>query len=385
MIYEERWNIIEQIGAGGQGVVFRVYDKKRFNVEDNLLPGLKNALNGFSSIQPDLHPFFDQFRQTLAQLVRLDDSNNHGALKILHQPDDARDFQLAEARLKREIEAMRKITHPNLLKILDADPDLRWFVSQYHPRGILSAHSQLFTGNVHSTLKAIRPLVSGVAELHKNSIVHRDIKPQNIFISNTGDLILGDFGLVFFTDQSHTRISATFENVGSTDWMPGWVSRMRIDEITPTFDVYSLGKVIWAMISRVPVLHREYFMDSEFNVETMFPNTPAMKLVNGLLSKCIVERQVNCLNDASALLNEIDHVIEMIENNYELLDNSDIRKCRVCGVGVYKLRVDQNSTDARNFGFEAAGDRTFKVFTCGHCGHVQLFLFGGGISPSAWK
>jgi serine/threonine protein kinase len=385
MNFEDRWNTIEQIGTGGQGVVFRVYDKNRFDIEHNLLPSLSNALRGFSSIQQDYRPFFDQFRQTLVQLIQLDDPNNHGALKVLHQPNNARDFQLSEVRLKREIEAMQMITHPNLLKILDADPDLKWYVSQFHPRGTLSTHGDTFTGNVYSSLKAIRPLVSGVAVLHRNSLVHRDIKPQNIFIGNKDNLILGDFGLVFFTDQNHTRISAAFDNVGSTDWMPGWASRMRIDDIKPTFDVYSLGKVIWAMISGVPVLRREYFMNPEFNVETMFPNSFTMKLANRLFSKCIVERQDSCLNDASALLNEIDRVIEMIEKNYEVLDNLAIRKCRVCGVGVYTLRVDRNPTEASNFGFPARGDRTFKVFSCEHCGHVQLYLFGDGTLPSAWE
>ncbi len=103
-------------------------------------------------------------------------------------------------------------------------------------------------------MKAFRPLVEGVAKLHERGFVHRDIKPQNIFIDANGNLVLGDFGIVFFDDPAHTRLSATFENVGSRDWMPGWAYSVRIEAVKPAFDVFSLGKVLWAMISTKPVL-----------------------------------------------------------------------------------------------------------------------------------
>ena len=150
----------------------------------------------------------------------MDDPSYHGALKVLHQPEDARNAATAQERIQREIEAMATIVHPNLLTILEADPDAEWFVSQFHPHGTLAENQHRFAGKFVEALRAFRPLVEGVAELHKQGIVHRDIKPQNVFLDAAGRLILGDFGLVFFTDERHTRISGTIENVGSRDWMP---------------------------------------------------------------------------------------------------------------------------------------------------------------------
>jgi len=53
-------------------------------------------------------------------------------------------------------------------------------------------------------------------------VVHRDIKPQNIFIGEQGELLLGDFGIVFLPNQAE-RLSFTGESVGPRDFMPPWV------------------------------------------------------------------------------------------------------------------------------------------------------------------
>jgi serine/threonine protein kinase len=51
---------------------------------------------------------------------------------------------------------------------------------------------------VRLTLEAFRALVDGVREIHKQGAIHRDIKTENIFVATSGELVLGDFGIVFF-------------------------------------------------------------------------------------------------------------------------------------------------------------------------------------------
>jgi len=261
---------------------------------------------------------------------------------------------------------------------------LSWYVSKFYPNGTLADKIDMFKGNLLEAIKAIRPLVEAVATLHKKGYVHRDIKPQNIFLNSNKDLILGDFGLVYFIDDEHTKISETYENVGSRDWMPPWAMGIRIEEVKPSFDVFSLGKVLWSMISGKRILQFWYFNKKQFNVEKMFPDSRAINFANKLFEKCIVEDEENCLPDAGALLEEIDKILSIIDLNADLIDLNTKRTCKVCGRGKYELIVNNNLTRTRNFGFNPTGSRRMKVFTCSYCGNVQLFSYKDELPP-AWK
>ena len=380
MQYEKRWEKIETIGEGGQGKVIRVLDKCKILNVSAISSAIGVALKSGQKPNQDVE---EQIRKGIVEVVHAEDPMNHGALKILHSPNEARNFKDAEERLKRELEAMKQADHPNLLKIEDHNPDEKWFVSKYYPNGTLKDRSGWFTGQVERTLTAIRPIVEGVATLHGKELVHRDIKPENIFIDENEQLVLGDFGLVFFMDGDRTRLSDTYENVGSTDWMPPWATRMRIEEIRPSFDVFSLGKTIWSMVSRSPILRLWYHREEEFDLKRQFPDRPEMELLNGLLDKCIVQKEGNCLENADLLLKLIDSLLGALRLGADPVGNFD-RPCRVCGFGKYELFVDKDFTRTENFGLRPRGANAFKIFRCNNCGHVQLFLCQNG-NPPAWE
>jgi len=128
MNYEGRWRILTELGSGGQGKVYRVLDKSKFDF-DRLLVTIKAAITPTQTREKQLEQF-EQFREAIVDLVDMEKPENQGALKVLHLPDAARDASLAKERLAREIKAMQDITHPNLLSIIDADPDSKWFVAE---------------------------------------------------------------------------------------------------------------------------------------------------------------------------------------------------------------------------------------------------------------
>ena len=381
MQYTERWEEIEDIGEGGQGKVIRVLDKQKVRLD---LRTLTEAIQHAQIMGKDRHRImgvWEEIRRGIVRIMRAENPVNHGALKILHTPNKARNFEDAEERLKRELEAMEQADHPNLLKVVDLNLAEKWFVSKYYPNGTLQDRSDWFTGHVERTLTAIRPIVEGVTTLHAKQIVHRDIKPENIFIDENEQLVLGDFGLVFFEDQEHTRLSGTYENVGSSAWMPPWAMYMLIEKVKPSFDVFSLGKTIWSMVSSKSLLPFWFYQKEEFNLETMFPDRPEMALLNDLLNKCIVEDEGNCLENAGLLLNEIDSLLSALRLGADPISNSE-RPCRVCGFGKYQLTVDRNPTNTYNFGLGRRS--TFKIFVCNNCGHVQLFHCLGSDDPPGW-
>lgn len=388
MNYEERWEILNEIAPGGQGMVYLVRNKSKFNT------GLMNLHMAIEQLMSDSDGRrqigYQKFRNAINEITKVD-NGYLGALKVLHSPKDARDSELAEERIKREIKAMADVKHPNLIEVLDVDTEEKWFVTRYYSKGTLTNNSASFTGNLPKALKAIRPLVEGVAKIHevrdeareKARMVHRDIKPDNIFISDEGQLILGDFGLVFFEDKEHTRISNTFENVGSTDWMPGWARGKKIDEVRPSFDVFSLGKTIWSMVSDTPFLRYWYYYEDEFNLERKFPNARHTSLANELFSMCIVEKEKDCkIENAHQLLEAIDEIIGIIEKDADVVDISE-RACSVCGRGKYELKVDQDDHVLGDFGLRSVGNRKFRIFVCDHCGHMLIFT-GQGKVPEPW-
>jgi len=388
MDYRKRWKIIDDLGpGGGQGKVYRVLDTSKFNVKKEVIPALKNSIISFTTSQTEetMKAMFELFRKPVVHIMTMENLYNYGALKVLHDPKDARDAELAETRIKLEIDAMVKVTHPNLLKILDADPDSKWFVSQFYPQGSLDKYLKKFAGDFIGALRAFRPLVEGVSEIHKKSFVHRDIKPQNIFLDGDDNLILGDFGLIFFVDSEHTRISHTFENVGSRDWMPPWAYSIQVEEVKPTFDVFSLAKVLWSMVSGLPVLRLWYFNNDRFNLEKIFPKSLCIQFANELFKKCIVEHEKDCLPNATALLEEVDKILSIINYNADLLDPQIERRCKVCGIGNYRLDIDFNDQEKIfTFGLRSPYYK-MKMFLCDHCGNVQLFAFDNRKDmPPAW-
>lgn len=382
MDYKEKWEIFEVLGEGGQGKVFRVSNKIESIAVLNTIASYIKNLSAISTGESQKRDF-KQFRQAIIKMLEFEDPSHQGALKVLHSIEDARDPDRANIRIKKEIEAMSKNLHPNLLEIIEVDEDLKWYVSKFYPNGSLDKNKSLFRGDLHSSLKAIRPIVEGVSKLHQEGYVHRDIKPHNVFLGSANQFVLGDFGLIYFSDNQRTRVSGTFENVGSRDWMPGWAYGVRLDEVKPSFDVFALGKLLWSMVAGEPILPLWYYRDESNNVEMIFPKANEMKLLNELFSKCIVEREGDCLPNATAFLEEIDQLIEKIELSVEPLDIKIHRKCKVCGVGFYKYVAVDNISEARNFGIRPVGSRVMRIFTCSHCGHVQLFSHEG-IVPPAW-
>jgi serine/threonine protein kinase len=312
-----------------------------------------------------------------------------GALKVYDRRNRGPEAENeALGRLQREIGVLEQ-RRPGLLKILDSNESEGWIVTEYCHRGTLDKHLYRYKGNAKGALKSFCSLVETVAGLHlqKEPIVHRDIKPQNIFLGDTDELLLGDFGIVFLPNQPE-RLTVTGESVGPHDYMPPWaLLGERLETIDPNFDVYMLGKVLWCMVAGRLKLPFQYHRDPRFDLTVLYPNDPAMNAINRILDKCIVERPELCLSSAHDLRLMVNAFLAMMERHGQLLNDDVPRPCRVCGVGYYKPEKPMTGQPNATVGLQLSrvadnvnehiGVLRLQPFTCDKCKHVQFFRVGG--------
>ena len=371
-IYGRRWRVIREIGRGGQGIVYEVEDTSDLNTEDVFLERLKMVLNKVKV--PISYEDAEVTHRELIQLIRKISATTspRAALKELLPPDESVNERTALDRMKSEIETIHTISHPSLPPILDENIDGRWYVTKFFSGGTLASKPDLYRNQVLDSLRALRPVVEAVAKLHQVDIVHRDIKPANVFIDQAGRLVLGDCGLAF-KRESVDRMTETFENVGSRDWMPGWAMGLRLTDVQPNFDVFSLGKVLWAMIAGRPILPLWYHREPRFNLGEMFPDNESIAFVQKILDRTVVEKPTDCLTDATELLASVDWTIEALTMKFRIVGGDLIRKCLVCGTGNYQQIVDHDVDQQRNFGLNVISRPKFRIFACDGCGHSQLF------------
>ena len=284
-----KWNILHELGKGGQGAAFLVTDNPAPELDGEIISSIQTAVAQLAlpvNLPESRKKAGRQLLEAIAKYLRPGDESRANVLKLLHEP--IRNDRKAKERLAREIEILGKRLHPNIVHIIDHSESESWFVTPYYSRGTLSSDRGRFKGEPLEALVVFRNLVEAVAVLHKNKIVHRDIKPDNIFVSEK-DLVLGDLGIAHIQEDDRTRVSETYENVGSRDWMPAWAMGMRLEDIRPTFDVYALAKVLWSMIAGKTKMLLWYYNEQGNDLTKLFPHDENMLWINRLAvssSKC---------------------------------------------------------------------------------------------------
>jgi serine/threonine protein kinase len=380
------WQLVrpEPLGSGGQSQVFLVRRLERRADRDKARETVQRyagaSLNETTAIEvanATVELARDDYPSELAALKKFIPRGNLGP----HAEQSARD------RLHNEIK-MLIAAGDGFVKLLDHNEDEMWIVTEYCSGGTLEDNLSKYKGNARASLAAIVPLIKVVAELHREGVVHRDIKPQNIFVNDDGPLLLGDFGLVYLPDQA-PRITKFGESIGPWDFMPTWLEvEEKPTNINQSFDVYMLGKVLWCMCSGMKRLPREHFTHERFNLVKLFPHDPHMYAINEILKKTVVAEEKNCFGSAGDLWLMAGKILQVMERGAQLLLDGIPRPCHVCGDGYYQaeqwMSGNENPTTSfplkrvvtGQFGrteVENASGIKATMFCCDKCGNVQFF------------
>lgn len=232
--------------------------------------------------------------------------DRHVALKMILGTDADKE---AAQRFLQEARAAAALDHPNVVPIYDIDEigGRPYFtmalIDGPNLRGHIDAHG---VPPVPLLVSLFAQIVAGVAHAHKHGIVHRDLKPANVLIDKDGRPRVTDFGLAKRA-SADVQLTTTGQVVGTPAYMAPEQARDS-KEVGPPADVYSLGAILYFMITGKAPFHAESITDLLIKVVTeppvapreLCPQVPAD--VEELCLRCLAKAPADRFPDAQELL-----------------------------------------------------------------------------------
>lgn len=248
---EERYALIEEIGRGGMGIVYKADDAKQ--------------------------------RRTVA-------------IKVL--PPNLVESEEHRTRFFREAKIIANLRHPHIVSILEINPFQHVIVMEYLSGGTLKQWTQQHASGL-AALPLLLPMLDALHVVHQQGIVHRDLKPENLLLSADGALKLTDFGIAHIVGATITHTGA---HLGTLPYMsPEQILGARVDART---DIYAVGVMLYELLTgQLPFTGKE---TSFQHVHT--PPRPPVELaaeipaaLNDVILKCLAKQPEERYQDAKLL------------------------------------------------------------------------------------
>jgi serine/threonine protein kinase len=275
-IYGNRWKIADapRLGSGGQSEVFRVVDLRAEHEGEFALKRVYNAKR--------------------------------------------------HARFRREIEAVKGFSHPNIIKLVDhsalddleENAEQQFLVMPIAKGGHLgqSERLNLYRNSIEGVVTVSKQLASALQVAHAKDIIHRDVKPENVLFTGIGyEVWLADFGICLIREEP--RITQSPEVVGPRAFMAPELESGGPLEASSAADIYSLGKLIYFMVTGGTILPRERLHEAHYSqVFTKGERYHFLELLLGRMI-CRIDQRIKSANE---IISELEK-IENWEKNARLL------------------------------------------------------------------
>ena len=237
--------------------------------------------------------------------------NRYIAVKIL-RPEFCKDATFVE-NFKRESQAAAGLSHPNIVGVYDVgrEGNINYIVMELiEGRTLNEIIAEEAPMDYRKVIDISKQVASGLRVAHKNKIIHRDVKPHNIMITNDGVVKLADFGIARAVNDA--TLSTGNKIIGSVHYFsPEQARGNYVDERS---DIYSLGIVMYEMLTgQVP-----FDGDNPVSVALKHINeeiTPPSQVVPGIppaLERCVMKAtnkyQTNRYSSAEEMIEELDNI-----------------------------------------------------------------------------
>ena len=277
-ILGNRYQIIEKIGDGGTAYVYK---------------GMDNLLN------------------------------RHVTVKVL-RPEYVSDQDFVR-RFRREAQAAASLSHPNIVSIYDVgfENGIHYIVMEYiHGQSLKAVIEQLGQLPVKMAMEYAMLIALALGNAHKHGIIHRDVKPHNILISEDGRVKVTDFGIA----QAVTASTVTYNGaiLGSVHYFSPEQARGSLTE--EKSDIYSLGIVLYEMLTgKVPFSGESPVSIAVKHLQEPFPDPQELNpqipdTVNRIIQKAVEKEPQDRFHTVKEMADEVSQWLQGKESLLSTMD-----------------------------------------------------------------
>lgn len=242
------------------------------------------------------------------------------ALKLLypHLVLDATAF----SRFRAESVVMMKLSHPNVLPTYGLEYDARGiyfqkllFVQGCSLRECIGSEATIVLEPIER-VRLLFDVARGLAYAHESGVVHRDVKPENVMLSDDGDVRVSDFGLSQLVRQE-SRLTANSQLLGTPYYMSP--EQVRGEAVDPRSDIYSFGIMAYeVLVGSVPFEASSFFELAEKHLHLAIPSlttgvSDALAPLDSLIQYC-------CEKERSKRPESMRKVVECIAEEFDFED-----------------------------------------------------------------
>ena len=214
------------------------------------------------------------------------------------------DSQEGRCRFQREAKAMQRLSHPNVIAVFDyVDEGFPYITMEYLRGESLRDHLQRWERlELRDFIAIFRDILNGVAYAHETGVIHRDLKPDNVFITDSSGAKVVDFGLAHLKDI--TAMTRTGFVLGTPRYMaPEQRAGMPIDERT---DIYSIAVMMLECLIGTERFNQRYGRYGATPTVSALPTI--YKPLTKIIERCLQEDKEDRPKEVKEILNAIDEL-----------------------------------------------------------------------------